>query len=92
MSNNEYLDNEAKTPIKGSNLNNNQEYSEDQFSRGIDTAATDSKSCTNTTERKKIGKSAVRRKRKNINIRKLSKKPTRQKKSTKSLCKNLPNE
>jgi hypothetical protein len=92
MSNNDYLDNEAKTPTKGSELTNNHEYSEDQLSRGIDTAATDSKSCTNTTERKKVGKSAVRRKRKNINIRKLIKKPIRQKKSTKSIWKNLPNE
>lgn len=61
------------------------EYSEDQFSRGIETAPTDTKSLTNTTERK-TGKGSNRRRRKNINIRKLSKK-NRTKKSTKSVAK-----
>ena len=65
----------------------NQDYSEERFSRGIDTAATDTKSITNGTERKRVGKTSVRRKRKNVNIRKLSKKPGRNKKSSKSVVK-----
>lgn len=93
ISNTDYFDNEISTPVKGSEIKDSKDYSEEHNSRGINTAATDSKSCTNTSERKRLGKSAVRRKRKNINIRKINKpKPNRQKKSAKSLAKNLPNE
>mmetsp|Transcript_19259 Transcript_19259/g.18949 ORF Transcript_19259/g.18949 Transcript_19259/m.18949 type:complete len:90 (-) Transcript_19259:2059-2328(-) len=61
------------TPDKSSMARNGADYSENQFSRGIDTAATDTKSLTNTTERKRTGKGTLRRKRKNIHIRKLNK-------------------
>ena len=90
VKNNDYFDNDIKTPVKVSDLSNTQEYNEDHISRRIDTAATDSKSLTNTTDRKRIGKSAARRKRKNINIRKLNKKSSKIKKSTKSLAKGDP--
>ena len=92
LSKNEYFDNDILTPDKGIDLKDNQDYSEDQLSRGINTAATDTKSCTNTSDRKRVGKSAVRRKRKNINIRKLNKNKIGKKKSTKSLAKNPANE
>lgn len=88
ISNNDYFDQEVQTPVKQNlDLKSNQVYSEDHLSRRIDTAATDSKSLTTATDRKRIGKSAVRRKRKNIQIRKLTKKPNRMKKSGKSLAK-----
>lgn len=57
------------------------------MSRRIETAATDTKSLTTNTDRKRLGRSAVRRKRKNIQIRKLNKKSNKLKKSTKSLVK-----
>ena len=65
----------------------NKDYSEDLASRGINTAATDTKSWSNTAERKRTGKSSGRRKRKNVQIRKLTKKSNKLKKSTKSLVK-----
>lgn len=87
VSNNEYLDREVRTPVRQGDFKKTQEYSEDHMSRRIDTAATDSKSLTNTTDRNRLNKSGSRRKRKNIQIRKLSKKNSRLKKSTKSLAK-----
>lgn len=57
------------------------------MSRRIETAATDTKSLTTNTDRKRLGRSAVRRKRKNIQIRKLNRKSNKFKKSAKSLVK-----
>lgn len=82
----EYSGSGTHTPI-----NNIQEYSEDQLSRGIDTAPTDSKSMTNTTEKKIYNNGSIRRKR-NINIRKINKKSGKGKKSAKSMGRSGPGE
>jgi len=67
----------------------NHEISDDISLRKIDTAATDSKSCSNSQSfnTKRLGKSEGRRKRKNVLIRKLTKRGSKAKKSTKSLIK-----
>ena len=59
-------------------------------SRRIDTAATDTKSMTSgtySTHMRRVGKSLGRRKRKNVNIRRITKRGSKIKKSTKSLVK-----
>lgn len=86
IENNDYFDNQVQTPVKRIDPKHAVELSEEYLSRRIDTAATDTKSLTTATERKRLGKSASRRKRKNINIRKISKRPAKLK-STKSFAK-----
>jgi hypothetical protein len=90
----DYINNGSVSPNKNDDLKYDQNVGDEVMSRPIETAATDSKSLTSGTQNsgiRKVGKSLGRRKRKNINIRRLTKRGSKLKKSAKSLIQNEDN-